>query len=353
MRTFGDIDTALAGQPPRLGAVLARVDAGRGREGMYRAQVPELLMALATNARIESIRASTALEGINVDAARARSIADGGPKFRSRSEKEFAGYRDAIDYLIREPDVEREPLSIPLILHLHRLLYQHVDGRGGYLKTEDNQIAVRDDQGVKTIVFSPPPWQETEGLLVGLLDAYHRAQAGRAAHPLVLIGALILDFLAIHPVLDGNGRLARLVTAHELVANGYGVARYISLEQLIYDSKNSYYGALAESQRDWHDATHDPWTWITYLAGVMASAYDLFEQRVEDERPTAGLTKQERVRHWVLHHAPQTFRIADVRLALPGISDPTIALATKGMADEGLIRSNGRGRGATWTRIAP
>jgi Fic family protein len=39
-------------------------------------------------------------------------------------------------------------------------------------------------------------------------------------HPLVLIGALIVDFLAIHPVADGNGRLARLITTHELLSQG-------------------------------------------------------------------------------------------------------------------------------------
>jgi len=50
----------------------------------------------------------------------------------------------------------------------------------------------------------------------------------------VLLGAFVLDFLAIHPVADGNGRLARLLTTHELLRNGYGVARYVSVEQRIY-----------------------------------------------------------------------------------------------------------------------
>lgn len=57
----------------------------------------------------------------------------------------------------------------------------------------------------------------------------------------MLVGACILDVLAIHPVADGNGRLARLMTTYELISQGYGVARYVSLEQRIYDSKNTYY----------------------------------------------------------------------------------------------------------------
>ena len=62
----------------------------------------------------------------------------------------------------------------------------------------------------------------------------------------------MVDFLAIHPVADGNGRLARLLTTHELLGQDYRVARYVSVEQRNYESKNSYYQALYESQRGWH-----------------------------------------------------------------------------------------------------
>lgn len=52
LRSFIDLDRTLGGQPARLGARLARLDVGRGREGLYRNQLPELLRALSHETRI-------------------------------------------------------------------------------------------------------------------------------------------------------------------------------------------------------------------------------------------------------------------------------------------------------------
>src|SRR5436190_23692385 len=101
MRSFTDLSRVYDGQPARIGVLLQRIDVGRGREELYRDQAPQLLKALTESARIESIRASSAIEGIHVPAARAAHIAASpGSRFRNRSEKEFAGYRDAIDYVV-------------------------------------------------------------------------------------------------------------------------------------------------------------------------------------------------------------------------------------------------------------
>lgn len=109
----------------------------------------------------------------------------------------------------------------------------------------------------------------------------------------MLLGAFVLDFLAIHPVADGNGRLARLLTTHELLRNGYGVARYVSVEQRIYESKNSYYETLRQSQLGWHDAGHDIWPWIEFLVSVLAQSYDAFEAKIAAARSTDGMSKQQ------------------------------------------------------------
>lgn len=117
MYGFVDLDATFSSQPRELGPVLARIDTGRGREDLFEDQAPQVLRQLSENARIPSITASNAIEGVTVDTDRALKIADGAPRFRNRNEKEFAGYRDAIDSLMRMDAFEL--LNIPLILQLH------------------------------------------------------------------------------------------------------------------------------------------------------------------------------------------------------------------------------------------
>ena len=350
MRSFQDPERTFAGQPASLGVLLQRVDVGRGHQGLYENQLPQLLQRLAQQTKVESIKASNAIEGVEVDPARADALAsDHPPRFRNRSEKEFAGYADALDGLMREPSLE--PLTVARLLEFHRKMLAHTDGRGGYLKQEDNRIANREPDGSTRIIFEPPPFTETEGLITGLCSSYEYSLANHVAHPLVLLSAFALDLLAIHPVLDGNGRMSRLATTHELLRLGYGVARYVSVEQRIYESKSAYYVALEQSQRNWHEGDHDIWPWTTYLVSVLAESYDDIEQRVAAGRGSEVGTKQERVRNWVLNEAPSEFRIGDVRIAVPGVSDETIRLTLRGMKGEGLIEQAGTGRAAHWRRV--
>jgi Fic family protein len=344
MQSFVDLDKTFSGQPRELGAILAGIDTGKGRERLFEDQVPELLGQLSEHARIASITASNAIEGVIVGSERAERIADGARRYRNRNEREFAGYRDATDMLMRLDSYE--PLSIPLVLHLHRLLFDHADGNGGHLKTDQNLIVSR-ESGRREVVFTPPPPEEIEFLLGELLVRYEAAKREGRTHPLVLIGALILDFLAIHPVADGNGRLARLLTTYELLSQGYGVARYVSVEQRVFESKNSYYASLYESQRDWHEGKHDVWPWISYLARILVGAYEDFEQRVAAAGERAG-SKQEKVRGYILDQAPAVFRRRDIERALPGISIATIRLVLNDLRDAQKIKPEGSGPGARW-----
>jgi Fic family protein len=347
MYSFIDLDNTFSGQPRELGAMLARIDTARGRERLFGDQMPELLVRLSEHARIASITASNAIEGVVIDSERAERIAEGTGRFRNRNEREFAGYRDATDMLMRLESYE--PLTVALVLHLHRLLFQHSDGRGGHLKSEENLI-VSYEGGSREIVFTPPAPRDTEFFLTELLVRYDDAKREGNTHPLVLIGALILDLLAIHPVADGNGRLARLITTYELLSQGYGVARYVSIEQRVYESKNAYYASLYESQRNWHEGQHSVWPWTSYLARVLVDSYDDFERRVAGSNASVG-NKQDRVRDYILGQAPYEFRRRDVERAFPGVSAATIRLVLKELRDAGRIRSHGTGGAARWHRL--
>jgi Fic family protein len=347
MKSFVDLKRTFDGQPADIGVLLQRIDVGRGREELYGDQAPQLLKALADQSRIESIRASSAIEGVDVPDNRAAKLANAPElRYRKRNEKEFAGYRDAIDYVVRLETWDYP--SVGLALHLHRLLYRHADGRGGYLKDEDNEISDRDEHGRRFTVFHPVDYQQTPFFIEELMVRYQEASENRVAHPLVLVAAFIVDLLAIHPVIDGNGRVARLLTAHELLRLDYGVIRYVSIEQRIYETKNAYYTALEASQRDWHAGEHSIWPWTRYLLEVLTEAYNDFEARVA--AAGSGMSKQDRVRHHVLNVGPQRFTFREATAALPGISAPTIRNALTALRTEGLLRSEGRGAGAIWIR---
>jgi hypothetical protein len=137
LRSFTDLDALIGMVPSQVVTQLSAVDFGRGSEALYRDQMPGLLTELADRARVLSITASSAIQGVIVaDADRAQRIIDRRTtRLRNRSEQELAGYRDAQDYLFRE---DWRTLNAGLILHLHRLLFAHTAMPGGVFKTEDN-----------------------------------------------------------------------------------------------------------------------------------------------------------------------------------------------------------------------
>lgn len=353
LRSFDDISLRLTSPPLDLVTALGRIEHGRGREELYRAQAPQVLQRLAARTRFDSITASSAIEDVVVDDERALSLLhDAGTAkvaFRDRSEQEFAGYRDATDYLMGK---EAEPLSLGLVLHLHRLLMRHTgDPLAGALKASDNLIGDRDSDGRVTVVFKTvAAGARTEWHVSEAIDRYEGALAYSEIPRVLLLCALILDLLAIHPFQDGNGRVARLLTTNELLRHGYQVARYVSIEQRVFDTKHSYYEALRASQVGWHEGVHDLWPWTGYLLRVLEDAYDDFERRVAAGTQLIGATKAEQARNYIVDQAPRTFRLAQIAHALPDISQATIRNALEALKAEGRVEA-GRGRSARWRRL--
>jgi Fic family protein len=347
LRSFTDLDAIIGLVPAQVVTRLSAIDFGRGSEALYRDQMPGLLTELADRARVLSITASSAIEGVIVaDADRAQRIINRRTTtLRNRSEQELAGYRDAQDYLFQQ---DWRPLNAGLILHLHRLLFAHTAMPGGAFKTEDNLVVDRSPDDSTTVRFKPVTAANTPFAIDDLIERYKHAVAAGEHHPVLLSGLFILDILVIHPFEDGNGRVARLLTNAMLSEHGYTAGRYVSLEQAVAESADAYYQALLDSTRGWHEGTADPWPWLGYFTRVIAAAYAVFADRAAAAQ-TPG-TKQQRVREHILRRAPATFRLADIRTAVPGVSDQTIRLVLEQLRNEGKVRADGTGRSATWTR---
>jgi Fic family protein len=346
MRNFFHATTRIGQVPASVVTSLSSIDFGRGSEALYAHQQPALLIDLASHARVASITASSAIEGVIVpDVHRAETIIAGRTQhLRNRDEQELAGYRDALDHLFQR---DWQPLNVGLLLHLHRLLFGHTVIDGGRFKSSDNLVVDRAADG-SSVRFRPVAAAQTPSYVEDLVDGYGSATTEASHHPVLLAGLFVLDLTVIHPFEDGNGRVARAITNALLSAAGYGAVRFISMEQLIAESADDYYAALLASTHGWHTDESDPWPWLDYFVHVLAKVYVQFGSRAANP---AAATKQDRVRQFIRDEAPSIFRFAELRAAFPSISEPTIRAALNSMRDSDEIRANGLGRNAAWIRI--
>ena len=168
--------------------------------------------------------------------------------------------------------------------------------------------------------------------------------------PALIVGPLaILDFLCIHPFADGNGRISRLLTLQLLYKMNVQVGRFISLERITEESKETYYEALGQSSQGWHEGRHDPHPWLNYFWGILLRAYSEFTERAGSLNRGAG-GKPALVREAV-GRMTKPFALSELQTECPGISLPTIKRELGSMKKEGLVMLQGRGRGAKWSRV--
>ncbi|MEG5173054.1 Fic family protein [Microcoleus sp. B3-D7] len=165
----------------------------------------------------------------------------------------------------------------------------------------------------------------------------------------MLIPTYILDFLCIHPFLDGNGRMARLLTLLLLYKAGYEVGRFISLERIVERTKESYYDTLYQSSQGWHEGQHNLLPWWEYFLGVMLlSAYREFEQRVGYVTSAKG-TKTAIVLD-AINNLPQEFSIRELQERCPTVGIDLIRRLLRRERDAGRLQCRGRGVDAYWRK---
>lgn len=334
---------------PEHGSTLRALGEHRGEQELYSQQTPEALESLRTVAMVESTESSNRLEGVIAAPGRLREVVlrDAAPA--DRSEQEIAGYRDALA-LIHE-SADDMPVSLGVIQQLHEMLYRYQPGSGGRWKSTQNDIVERAPDGsIARVRFRPVSPVATPGAMRDLISRWDGA-VDLQRESLLLIPLAVLDFLCIHPFADGNGRTARLLTLLLLYRAGYTVGRYISVERVIEESRDTYYEALEASSQGWHEGEHDPFPWLEYFWGVLLRAYGEFRDRA-GRLLTARGSKTALI-EGAVERRMRPFAISEIENDCPGVSRDMIRHVLRRMRDEGRVRVHGRGRGAKWESIRP
>jgi len=329
--------------PVGTGWLLGSCMEARGKQDLWIRQKPEVLEVLREQAIVQSVESSNRIEGVTIPADRLRPVVLGKAKPRDRSEEELAGYRDALDWIHSR---KRRVSVMPAVFQrLHALAQGGFSGDAGEWKKRENEIIAILPSGERKIRFVPTSAKDTPKSMDSLCRNYREACDDERVPPLLVVATFVFDLLCIHPFRDGNGRVSRLATTLLLQSHGFQVARYISLERLVEESKEDYYGVMAECSRGWHEGKNEITPWWNYFLSMLRRAYKAFERQVEsvDARPA----KSDLVRHTVLAQVEQ-FTLGDLAAQLPAVSPQLIKKVFAELKKQGKIRLVGRGRGARW-----
>jgi Fic family protein len=210
--------------------------------------------------------ASTRIEGTQASLAEVFD-AEAGDEPLSADVEEVVNYVRALELGLRR--LESLPLSTRLIREMHEVILAGVRGRvrqPGELRATQNWIGSA-GATVESATFVPPPPNEIAELLTDLEYFVHEDPQ---LPPLVQAGLVHYQFETIHPFLDGNGRIGRLLIVFFLVVRDRLPSPLLYLSPFFEARRQTYYDAL-QGVRQRGDL--DGWLRL-FLEGVRTQAND-------------------------------------------------------------------------------
>ena len=174
---------------------------------------------------------------------------------RSGDVQEVANYVRAANHVL-DPG-RRLPMSLPLLLEAHAMLLEGARGASaspGEFRRSQNWIGAP-GSSLQDATYVPPAPEE----LWGCLDAFEKyLHANDELPPLLRIAAIHYQFEAIHPFLDGNGRIGRLLVVALMVEWGLLPSPLLEISAYIEPRRDAYYDALSavSVDGDWQGWFH-------------------------------------------------------------------------------------------------
>lgn len=249
--------------------LISELDEFKGAWQLLSRIAPERLSQLRRVATIESIGASTRIEGSKLSDQEVEQLLSNlaTTSFTSRDQQEVAGYAYVCEEIFQ--NYEHINISENMLKQLHRWLLKFSvkdeRHRGEYKKLPNN-VEAFDAHGKSIgVVFETATPFDTPFKMQELVAWFNTQLEQKTLHPLLLIGIFIVVFLAIHPFQDGNGRLSRLVTTLLLLRSGYLHVTYSSMENIIENNKQSYYLALRRTQSSLKEEIPDFMPWLLFF----------------------------------------------------------------------------------------
>ena len=242
--------------------------------------------------------------------------------------------------LIYQRGISRD-LSLKDILHLHKLTMEKlISGEDlGSFRTQVS--AIYNSSGIA--IYLPPRPSSLSSLMNKLITFLNSSREN-----FIPIRACLVHYIfeKIHPFLDGNGRVGRLLTQAVLAKNGYGMKGLLPLEEYLDDHRSEYYQALEAPEKEVSDYLE---FMLEAIAKTALFAKDVVLSKKQMDVVDLLLPRRAEIVNIIRDHRLVNFDILRRRFLM--VSGRTLRYDLKKLADDGLIRKRGTTKGAYYEPI--
>lgn len=346
-------DLRIKNVPQNLWSLINQIDELKGHWVGGATLNPQALGRLKRSVLITSAGASTRIEGAKLSDEDVEKLMRGlsVKKFADRDQQEVRGYYELLENVFH--GWKQIQFNESSIKHLHKELLKYVSKderhRGEYKKTE-NSVEMYDESGKSVgVVFETTPAYLTSKQMQELVTWTTEALAQKEFHPMLVVGSFLVEFLAIHPFQDGNGRLSRILTNLLMLKAGYEYVPYVSHEKLIEESKAEYYLELRKSQKTLHTDHENIAAWLKYFLTISLNQAKLAIELLSQES-IERLLSPKQLAVWQYFAIVSEATPGDIAKAT-GVARPTVSQALDVLMRLKKVERVGQGRTTRYRKV--
>jgi Fic family protein len=215
---------------------------------------------------------STRIEGNPLTLPEVRALADGKDlQIEARVKREVLNYLSTLRWIWQKSP--RRDLSEKDLLKMHRLLTAGilpVTEAGAYKKSANAVFRGRE------VIYRPPPPEAAPILTKGLLGWMGSSQV-RNEHAILVAAIAHHRLVSIHPVMDGNGKLARALESWTLYRKGFDTHHLFALDEFFESDRPRYYWQIQKVRKEAEDLT----SWVEYVAEGVVETLRKTQRRIQ------------------------------------------------------------------------